>query len=161
MYLCRAIQSFACINNAALIQTKESDIAIIRAFYYSNIKNIVFQKLDTIDRRLMRYLGSKERLTEPIIQLLADKGLLQRNLVFFDAFCGMGSVSDAIKTSYDHIIINDSLKCSSTFALGKLYANECTFAKLGFDPFVYLNDTKTLRQDFIFRNYILDNNYWC
>ena len=153
MYLCRAIQSFACINNAALIQTKESDIAIIRAFYYSNIKNIVFQKLDTIDRRLMRYLGSKESLTEPIIQLLADKGLLQRNLVFFDAFCGMGSVSDAIKTSYDHIIINDSLKCSSTFALGKLYANECTFAKLGFDPFVYLNDTKTLRQDFIFRNY--------
>ena len=32
----------------------------------------------------MRYLGSKESLTEPIIQLLADKNLLRRELVFFD-----------------------------------------------------------------------------
>lgn len=103
----------------------------------------------------MRYLGSKESLTEPIIHLLRDKGLLQRNMVFFDAFCGMGSVSDAIKASFDHIIINDSLKCSSTFALGKLYANECTFEKLGFDPFVYLNKQQTVRHGFIFNNYSL------
>ena len=68
----------------------------------------------------MRYLGSKESLTEPIIQLLADKNLLWKELVFFDAFCGMGAVSDAIKTSYDHIVLNDSLKCSLTFALGKI-----------------------------------------
>ena len=85
----------------------------------------------------MRYLGSKESLTEPIVQLLAEKGLLQRNMVFFDAFCGMGSVSDAIKRLYDHVVINDSLKCSSTFALGKLYANECMFEELGFEPFVF------------------------
>lgn len=101
----------------------------------------------------MRYLGSKESLTEPIIQLLADKGLLRRHLVFFDAFCGMGSVSDSIKTSYDHIVINDSLKCASIFTLGKLCANECTFDRLGFDPFLYLNEIKTSRQDFIFKNY--------
>lgn len=101
----------------------------------------------------MRYLGSKESLTEPIIQLLVDKGLLQRDIVFFDAFCGMGSVSDAIKTSYDHIIINDSLKCSSTFTLGKLYANECTFQLLGFDPFEYLNGNNNSRHDFIYFNY--------
>ena len=69
----------------------------------------------------MRYLGSKESLTEPIIQLLADKNLLRKELVFFDAFCGMGAVSDAIKTSYDHIVLNDSLKCSLTFALGKIF----------------------------------------
>ena len=30
----------------------------------------------------MRYLGSKESLTEPIIQLLADKNLLWKELVF-------------------------------------------------------------------------------
>ena len=71
----------------------------------------------------MRYIGSKESLTGPIIQLLNEKGLLQRNYVFFDAFCGMGAVADAVKTTYDHIIINDSLKCSSTFASGKLLAN--------------------------------------
>ena len=53
----------------------------------------------------MRYIGNKETLIGPIIQLLADKGLHQRNMAFFDAFCGMGSVSDSIKTLYDHIII--------------------------------------------------------
>ena len=57
----------------------------------------------------MRYLGSKESLTEPIIQLLAEKNINQRELTFFDAFCGMGSVADALKTTYDHIIINDTL----------------------------------------------------
>lgn len=101
----------------------------------------------------MRYLGSKESLTEPIMQLLADKRLYQRNLVFFDAFCGMGSVSDAIKSSYDHVVINDSLKCSSTFALGKLYAHGCSFDKLGFDPFDFLNSNQESRQDFIYKNY--------
>lgn len=101
----------------------------------------------------MRYLGSKESLTEPIVLMLAKKGLLQRNLVFFDAFCGMGSVSDAIKTSYDHIVINDSLKCSSTFALGKLYSNECMFEKLDFDPFKFLNENQESRQDFMYKNY--------
>ena len=101
----------------------------------------------------MRYIGSKETLIEPIIQLLAEKGLLQKYMVFFDAFCGMGSVSDSIKTLYDHIIINDSLKCSSTFTLGKLYANQCTFEALGFDPFDYLNTHKESRQGFIYTNY--------
>lgn len=101
----------------------------------------------------MRYIGSKESLIEPIMQLLADKGILQRSLVFFDAFCGMGSVSDAVKTLYDHVVINDSLNCSSTFALGKLYANECTFEKLGFNPFEYLNGNSNYRQDFIYQNY--------
>lgn len=101
----------------------------------------------------MRYLGSKESLTEPIIQLLADKNLLRKELVFFDAFCGMGAVSDAIKTSYDHIVLNDSLKCSLTFALGKIYANECTFELLGFDPFDYLNRNCHVKQGFIYQNY--------
>lgn len=101
----------------------------------------------------MRYLGSKESLTEPIMQLLVDKGILRRNLVFFDGFCGMGSVSDAIKASYDHIVINDSLKCSSTFTLGKLYANECSFESLGFDPFNYLNSNKTTYRGFMYQNY--------
>ena len=101
----------------------------------------------------MRYLGSKESLIGPIVQLLNDKGLHQRNLVFFDAFCGMGSVSDSIKNLYDHIVINDSLKCASTFTLGKLYANVCTFDNLGFDPFYYLNSNNNSRQGFIYQNY--------
>lgn len=101
----------------------------------------------------MRYLGSKESLTEPIIQLLADKKLLRRELVFFDAFCGMGSVSDAIKTMYDHIILNDSLKCSLTFTLGRLYANDCSFEKLGYNPFVFLNENPNAKRGFVYQNY--------
>lgn len=101
----------------------------------------------------MRYIGSKESLTDPIIQLLNEKGLLQRNYVFFDAFCGMGAVADAVKTTYDHIIINDSLKCSSTFASGKLLANECHFDLLGFNPFDYLNGNEETVQGFMYKNY--------
>lgn len=101
----------------------------------------------------MRYLGSKESLIEPIFQLLADKNLLQREYVFFDAFCGMGSVSDALKTSYDHIILNDSLKCSLIFALGRQFANECSFKILGFAPFDYLNGKTNKLYRFIYQNY--------
>ena len=101
----------------------------------------------------MRYIGSKETLIEPIMQLLTDKGLLQRDKVFFDAFCGMGSIADSIKTLYDHIVINDSLKCSTTFTLGKLYANECSFEKLGLDPFAHLNNHKEIHQGFFYKNY--------
>lgn len=101
----------------------------------------------------MRYLGSKESLTEPIIQLLAEKNINQRELTFFDAFCGMGSVADALKTTYDHIIINDTLKCATTFTLGRLYANRCTFERLGLDPFEFLNNNNSTREDFIYTNY--------
>lgn len=101
----------------------------------------------------MRYIGSKETLLEPIIQLLSEKGLLKRHMVFFDAFCGMGAVSDSVKTIYDHIIINDLLKCSSTFTLGRLYANECTFERLGDNPFELLNNNNEFRHDFIYNNY--------
>lgn len=101
----------------------------------------------------MRYLGSKESLTEPIAQLLAEKHINQRELTFFDAFCGMGSVADALKTTYDHIIINDTLKCATTFTLGRLYANRCTFERLGLDPFDFLNNNNSTREDFIYTHY--------
>lgn len=101
----------------------------------------------------MRYLGSKESLIEPIIQLLTDKGLFQRHFVFFDAFCGMGAVSDSVKPFYNHLVINDLLKCASTFTLGRLYANECTFERLGEDPFEFLNNNNEFRHGFIYENY--------
>lgn len=103
----------------------------------------------------MRYLGSKESLVTPIQQLLEEKNLHRRELIFFDAFCGMGAVADAMKSLYDHIIVNDSLKCAETFTLGKLYANECNFKLLGFDPFDFFNSNSEIRHDFIFQNYSL------
>lgn len=101
----------------------------------------------------MRYLGSKESLTNHIIQLLQDKGIAEHELVFCDAFCGMGSISDSVKDIYDHIVVNDTLKCSVTFTLGKLYANGCTFDTLGFDPFEYFNSNKERKEGFIYKNY--------
>ena len=101
----------------------------------------------------MRYIGSKESLVDSIKSLLQRHNLLQRNLVFFDAFCGMGSVADNLKTVYRHIVINDSLKCSTIFTRGKLYANKCNFKKLGFDPFIYLNENNESLHGFFYKNY--------
>ncbi len=84
---------------------------------------------------------------------MINKGIAERNLVFCDAFCGMGSVSDSIKGIYDHIVVNDSLKCSVTFTLGRLYSNGCTFERLGFDPFEYFNGNDNRQEGFIFKNY--------
>jgi len=67
----------------------------------------------------MRYLGSKGSLTGSIRELLQERNLLQGNLVFFDAFCGMGSVADSLKSTFNHIIANDSLKCASFFTRGE------------------------------------------
>lgn len=106
----------------------------------------------------MRYLGSKDSLTEQITDLLERKGLLKKELTFFDAFCGMGAVADAVKSSYNNIIVNDSLKCSVTYSQGRLYANECTFATLGFNPFEYFNNNHTTFEGFIYRNYSPGNS---
>lgn len=103
----------------------------------------------------MRYLGSKEALTDSIKALLQNHNLLQKKLVFFDAFCGMGSVADSLKSIFNHIIVNDSLKCSMIFTRGRLYANRCTFEKLGFDPFVFLNKNSNTLHGFFYQNYSL------
>lgn len=101
----------------------------------------------------MRYLGSKESLTNQILELLRSKGLLQNDYVFCDGFCGMGSIADSVKNIYRKIIINDSLKCASVFTHAKLIANECTFEMLGFDPFEFLNNCDGFREGFVYQNY--------
>lgn len=103
----------------------------------------------------MRYLGSKETLTDSIRALLQNHNLFQGNLVFFDAFCGMGAVADSMKSIYSHIIINDSLKCSTIFTRGRLYANSCTFERLGFDPFAFFNENNIKIHGFFYQHYSL------
>lgn len=73
--------------------------------------------------------------------------------MFFDAFCGMGGVADAVKMCYDHIVVNDTLTCATTFTLGRLYSHQCSFTRLGFNPFTFLNDNKERRKGFIYKNY--------
>lgn len=101
----------------------------------------------------MRYLGSKDSLTDRIVDLLRNKRLLRNEFTFCDGFCGMGAIADAVKNIYKKIIINDSLKCASVFTHAKLVANECTFEKLGFDPFEFLNTNNGFKEGFIYQNY--------
>lgn len=101
----------------------------------------------------MRYLGSKDSLAYRIVDLLREKGLLQNKYTFCDGFCGMGAVADAVKNTYNKIIINDSLKCASVFTHARLIANGCTFEKLGFDPFCFFNECNEFREGFIYQNY--------
>ncbi len=77
---------------------------------------------------------------------------MQERLTFFDAFCGSGSVSDYFKSYYD-IIINDNLTWSVIYTKGRICAPICTFEKLGFDPFEYLNSNETIVQGFMYKNY--------
>ena len=84
----------------------------------------------------MRYIGNKQLLTPEILELLGKKGLLNNNLKLLDAFCGTGSVSDALKGSFN-IIVNDILSWCTLYTKGRLCAADCKFKKLGFDPFEF------------------------
>lgn len=100
----------------------------------------------------MRYLGNKESILNEIEDLLESKGLLQKRFIFFDAFCGSGSVADYFKSYYD-IVINDNLTWSVIYTKGRACAPACTFEKLGFDPFEYLNSNQSIVQGFMYKNY--------
>lgn len=100
----------------------------------------------------MRYIGGKELITSEISELLENKGLTFKNLTLFDAFCGAGSVSDALKGSFN-IIANDSLKWSVIFTRGRLCANDCNFEKLGFNPFDFFNSNDEKLESFFYNNY--------
>lgn len=100
----------------------------------------------------MRYLGNKESILTEIRDLLESQGLLREGYTFFDAFCGSGSVSDYFK-SYYNIILNDNLTWSVMYAKGRVCAPTCTFDKLGFDPFEYLNANDDVEYGFMYKNY--------
>lgn len=100
----------------------------------------------------MRYLGSKESMNGIILQMLKEKGLLRKGLTFFDAFCGMGSVSFAVKDYYN-IIINDILHCCTTYTTARLLGKSVNFDHLTFNPFVELNKDKSIFQGFFYNNY--------
>ena len=101
----------------------------------------------------MRYIGGKTELRSQILRLLSKKHLINSSLVFFDAFCGMGSIADAVKGVYDKIVVNDILTCCVTYTKGRLYSSSCTFDKLGFDPFKYFADNDRFERGFISENY--------
>jgi len=111
----------------------------------------------------MRFIGNKELITSEIRELLDQKGLINKKstlfdeatnkqLTFFDAFCGTGAVSDALKGTFN-IVSNDMLKWCGIYTKGRVCANKCTFEKLGFDPFEYFNSNSNIVKGFIYKTY--------
>ena len=100
----------------------------------------------------MRFIGNKELITSEILDLLEKKGLLNKNLTFFDSFCGTGAVSDALKDSFN-LIINDLLNWCVGYTIGRVCVNDCKFEKLGFDPFEFFNTNDNKIEGFFFKNY--------
>ena len=102
----------------------------------------------------MRFIGNKELIIDEIKNLLKERGLLnnKRRLKLFDAFCGTGAVSDSLKDSFD-LIVNDMLKWCVIYTKGRIVVKDCTFEKLGFDPFEFLNSNAQIRKGFFYKNY--------
>lgn len=100
----------------------------------------------------MRYLGNKDSIVDRIENLLESKQLINKNYVFFDAFCGTGAVSKKVSDKYD-LIINDNLLLASVFTYGSLVSKSCLFDKLGLDPFEYFNSSTCIEEGFFYNNY--------
>lgn len=100
----------------------------------------------------MRYLGNKDSIIDRITDIISSKVDICPETVLFDAFCGTGSVANAFKNKCN-IIINDNLNCSSIYAYGRIVASQCTFEKLGFDPFEYFNSNDNKCEDYFYKNY--------
>lgn len=100
----------------------------------------------------MRYLGNKDSITGTIKELILSKVNIQPDTIFFDAFCGTGSIANTFKNVCD-VIINDNLNCATTYAYGRMVANTCTFELLGFNPFTFFNSNKNTVEGFFHRTY--------
>ena len=100
----------------------------------------------------MRFLGNKESIADRIRELLHSRGLFGQGLSLFDAFCGSGSVSDALKDAF-RLTVNDIMTWSVLFTRGRVKSFDCTFEVLGLDPFTYLNGSKTTKRGFFYKNY--------
>ena len=101
----------------------------------------------------MRYLGNKDSMLTEIRELFKEKGLLNKNLTFFDAFCGTGSVANEFKSEFNKIFINDNLKWATVYSYGRLISKNISFDKLNLDPFVFFNECNTIYKGFFYLNY--------
>lgn len=100
----------------------------------------------------MRFLGNKDSIVQNIRAVLYEKGLLDKNLVLFDAFCGTGAVSDYLKSDFN-LIINDLLNWCTVYTQARITSNDLSFRTLGFDPIHFLNNSIQRFEGFIYNNY--------
>lgn len=102
----------------------------------------------------MRYLGNKDSIVEILSKIIKEKTALSNNTIFFDAFCGTGSVANSLKQDC-RIVLNDNLHCSAIYSHGKLIASNCTFERLCFNPIDYLNNNNNSEKGYFYKNYSL------
>lgn len=100
----------------------------------------------------MRFIGNKDLIIPEIISLIKEKGLANKQLTFFDAFCGTGVVSDSVKDLFN-VVANDMLNWCVAYTRGRTTTNLCTFSKLGFDPFDYFNSNSKTLKGFFYKKY--------
>lgn len=101
---------------------------------------------------LMRYLGNKEAIVSEIVEVIENNNLLKKELVFFDAFSGTGTVANMLKQKFK-LVINDNLYFATTFSRGRILKGHCKFEKLGFDPIEYFNSNEKTYPGFFTNNY--------
>lgn len=73
-------------------------------------------------------------------------------MIFFDAFCGTGSIANAFK-NICNVRINDNLHCATTYSYGRIMSSSCTFSKLGFNPIEYFNKTDETLEGYFYKTY--------
>lgn len=100
----------------------------------------------------LRYLGNKESLLDEIENLIKDKGLVGKNLTFFDAFSGTAAVSNRMKRDFN-IIANDYLYFSYVYSFGRLNYIGDNFKSESIDPFSHFNDDNIGLEGFVTKNY--------
>lgn len=87
----------------------------------------------------MRYIGNKNKLINEINQLLIEKQLKKKGLIFCDLFSGTATVGNLFNGFYK-IIANDIMDYSYHYSAGLLLKNENSFSNLTFDPFDFFNN---------------------
>lgn len=100
----------------------------------------------------MRYLGNKESISDEIVSLIKSKVDNIEGKILFDAFCGTGTISDALKNEC-RLVLNDNLKLATVFAAGRICKGHCSFELLGFDPVSFFNSNRNTTIGFFSKNY--------
>ena len=100
----------------------------------------------------MRYLGNKESICSEIVELINNKVKKDGEKVLFDAFCGTGTIANALKDNYS-IVLNDNLRLATAFSAGRIYKGHCKFDGLGFEPLSFFNSNKNTSIGFFSKNY--------
>ncbi|MDR0698968.1 MAG: DNA adenine methylase [Tannerella sp.] len=117
--------------------------------YLPMFQNTIYQKPISLESR--RYIGSKAKLTEWIMDLI-DKETENVN-TFVDIFAGTASVSNQAITKYNQVVINDILYSNNIIYKGFFEAGEWNEKKMN----DIITECNTLNPDTLEENYFSQN----